>query len=200
MQPTLIWLSESTQSVKLHCFKRKASSVFEGSKNCLTISGVGGGSWCRGCRRTPKVFICQICEKLDKIYENVSKIPEILGKLPENTDTNSAQHCLILKNWHPHEDLFLRSSQKWSVWEEILTQRIVQTFFGQVWGNSGKHLSYPQNLPAPTSMIVITLLPLNDCIDFRGDSEYVNCKLPLSLKRNTRSAPLAVRTSERGSD
>jgi len=57
-------------------------------------------------------YLSKICENLGKIYENVSKIPETLGKLPENTDKNSAQHCFILKHWHPHEGPFLRSSQK----------------------------------------------------------------------------------------
>jgi len=67
-------------------------------------SGVGG----RGGTAPPKGLICK---KSVKIYENVRKIPDILGKLLENTDRNGAQRCLILKNWHPtlrqsHETFF----------------------------------------------------------------------------------------------
>jgi len=73
-----------------------------------------------GCKRTPKCFDLSTIrakslkyrEILCKIYENIREIPEILGKLPENTDKNGAQLCLILKNWRPmwgesHEDLFI---------------------------------------------------------------------------------------------
>jgi len=55
---------------------------------------------------------------MGKIYENVSKIPEILSNLPENTDKNGYQRYLILKNWRRTwgescGDLsFWRSSQK----------------------------------------------------------------------------------------
>ena len=35
-----------------------------------------------------------------KIYENVRKIPENLGKLLENMNKNGAQRCLILNIWY----------------------------------------------------------------------------------------------------
>jgi len=39
------------------------------------------------------------------------------------------------------------------VWKEILTQRVARKLFGQVWGNSGKNISHPRNLPASTPMV-----------------------------------------------
>ena len=48
-----------------------------------------------------------------------------------------------------HEDLFWRSHQKkvfkWSLWEKLCRQKLHKKFFGQLWGNSGKDPSPPQN-------------------------------------------------------
>jgi len=43
---------------------------------------------------------------------------------------------------------FFGGHPKNDVWEEMLTQRVAQQLFGELWGNSGKNLSHPQNLPA----------------------------------------------------
>ena len=118
-------------------------------------SSVGG----RGATAPPKGLICK---KSVKIYENVRKTPDILGKLLENTDKNGAQRCLVLKNWHPtlgqsHETLFWRLSQKWSVWQEVLARKVARKAFGQVWGNSGKHFWHPQKFASSYTYVTVYL-------------------------------------------
>jgi len=60
----------------------------------------------------------------------------------------------LIKKWRPksHEDLLevIRNT----VFMKTFKQKSAQNFFGQVWGNSGKILRTPKNLPAPTPMPV----------------------------------------------
>jgi len=111
----------------------------------------------RECKRTPKNFdvvkirakslkIGKIRRNLGKIYENLDKTPENLGKLLENT-AKIAPNVLWFEKIGPQrvqnhmKTIFF---QKRSSWEEF-AQKVVQNFFGQVWGNSGKNPSRPQN-------------------------------------------------------
>ena len=108
----------------------------------VICSGVGG----RGASAPQKFWFVK---NLGKIYENVCKIPEILGKQPENMekrrptlfDFEQRAPRVGKITWRP---FLWRSSQNWSVWKEIFTQRVARKVFGQVWGNSGKNLSKPQ--------------------------------------------------------
>jgi len=47
---------------------------------------------------------------------------------------------------------FWKSSQKLSVWEEILIQRVAENFLGKFGEIRAKILRTPKNLPAPTRM------------------------------------------------
>jgi len=95
--------------------------------------------WCRrrGCKRTPKSF------DLVKIPENPGKLCKNLGKFLKTLPKS-------LQKWRPtwfdlkkrrptlaesHEDLFLEVISK--MWTQV---------FGQLWGNTGKNPSHPQNL------------------------------------------------------
>jgi len=115
--------------------------------------------WCREARMQahPQKFWCgenpgkipenrQIRRNLSKICENLGKTPENLGKLTENTAKMASNMLCFLKNWPPmsaesHENFIL--FRKRSSWEKF-AQKVVQNFFGQVWGNSDKNPSRPQ--------------------------------------------------------
>jgi len=59
---------------------------------------VSNAQWCRrrGCKRTSKSFdLLKIRTKSVKNPENVRKILENLGKLPEKTGKNGAQHNVV---------------------------------------------------------------------------------------------------------
>ena len=110
--------------------------------------------WCREARMQahPQKFWCgenpgkipenrQIRRNLSKICENLGKTPENLGKLTENTAKMASNMLCFLKNWPPmsaesHENFIL--FRKRSSWEKF-AQKVVQNFFGQVWGNSDKN-------------------------------------------------------------
>jgi len=69
---------------------------------------------CRGRKRTPESFYLstirakslKVRGTLSKIYENVRKISELPGKLPENTDKNDAR-CFGAQRWEKHMKTFL---------------------------------------------------------------------------------------------
>ena len=80
-----------------------------------------------------------------KIYENVRKIPENLGKLLENMNKNGAQRCLILNIWY---SLWAESHEgKYS--HKILPEK----FSGMFKEIRAKLFRTPKNLPAPAPMV-----------------------------------------------
>ena len=115
----------------------------------------------------PKSFdLLKIRAKSVKIYGNVRKISENLGKLRKNTGKTGAQRCLNLKNWRltcrESYDLCWRSSQKKvfmvCVGRNIRTKscpktRKISGKFGEI---RAKIFCTPQNLPAPTPVTSVT--------------------------------------------
>jgi len=93
-----------------------------------------------------------------KIYEHVCKIPEILGKLPEHTASNGAQHCLILINWRPtwgesHEDRFFGGHARNDLCGRKYSHKELPKKFSAKFGEiRAKIFGTPKNLSAPTPM------------------------------------------------
>ena len=82
--------------------------------------------------------------------KNVRKIPEILGKLSEIRDKNGVQ-----RGENHMKTFFRRSSQTWSVWEEILkysNKELLENFSGKFGEIRAKIFRTSKPFPAPTPM------------------------------------------------
>jgi len=117
---------------------------------------------CRGYKRTPKcVDLLKIWEKFLKIWakplKNSVKSLKIRAKMAPDVAWLQKMAPNICRKAQLRP-LFSRSHQKqvfiFFVGENLWATG-AQKLFGQVWGNSGKILRTPKNLPAPTPKLYI---------------------------------------------
>ena len=89
----------------------------------------------------------KIPRTLGKICENLRKIPKNLGKLLENTSKMATNVFSFEKN-----------GGQYGLHEKIFAQKVVQNFFGQVWGKSDKIPLHPQTFACSYTCEVKNLL------------------------------------------
>jgi len=102
------------------------------------------GQWCRrgeeGMQTHPQKF--WFGENPVKIPKNLGKFPEKMAKMVLNViwfDLKKMAPNVWRITW-----TFFGGNPKNGLHEKIFAQKVAQTFFGQVWGNSEKNLSHPQ--------------------------------------------------------